>query len=458
MTFSALDSKLTGPLFSTAEMRAAFADDARIAQMLRAEAALAEAEAGHGLAPKGLAPAIRRIKPRDLAVAQLGARTAVAGIPTIPFVTAVEAKLPARLRGHLHKGATSQDILDTALVLQVADGLDLIAADLAAIAAGLARLARAHRVTPQVGRTFGQHAAPITFGYTVATWLSGIAELAAELPHLRARVLAVSLGGPVGTLAGLGDQAAAVRQTYADALGLHATAAAWHALRARPMQTGTWLAGLIGALAKMATDVVHLASTEVGEVSEPHGPGRGGSSAMPHKQNPVSATVILAAHAAAAGHVVTLLNAMAAGHQRPAGAWHGEWHALPQLFGLASGALGQARHLAEGLVVHRKRMRANLDLTGGLLFSNAVAARLAPALGRDAAHRLVAKAADAVRDTGAPLRQVLARQPGIPEGLRQDLDAAFDLKPAIAAAAAATDRILAEAKPSRRPARSRRKA
>lgn len=460
MTFSALDSELTGPLFASAEMRAVFSDRARLAAMLRVEAALARAEAAHGLAAGALAPAIARIAPEDLDVSALGAETATAGIPSIPFAKAVEAQLPEKLRGDFHRGATSQDILDTALVLQIAEGLDLLAADLAVVITSLSRLARRHRKTPQVGRTYGQHAQPITFGCTAAVWLAGIAEIAGDLPGVRERVLTASLDGPVGTLSGLGDKADTVRQAFAAELGLAVSPAPWHVLRSRPVEAGMWLVLLIGALGKMATDVVHLASTEVGEVSEPHASGRGGSSAMPHKRNPVSSTVILAAHAAAGGHLVTLTNAMAAAGQRPAGAWHAEWHALPQLFGLASGALREARRLAEGLVVDKTRMRANLDLTNGLLFAGAVAARLAAKLGRDAAHHVVEKAADRVRATGTPLEQVLAREPAIPERLKGTLASAFDPEPAIDAASAATDRILAATRTTARrtaPPKKRRR-
>ena len=221
-----------------------------------------------------------------------------------------------------------------------------------------------------VGRSFGQHAAPITFGFAVAVWLTGIAEAAAAICRAsRPRVLAASLGGPVGTLAGARRQGARrARRRSPPNFGLTAPAIAWHSLRGRIVETGAWLAMLIGASPRWRPTWSHLASTEVGEVAEPHAPGRGGSSAMPHKRNPVSATVILAAHAAASGHVATLLAAMAAADQRPAGVWHAEWHALPQLFGLASGALREARRLAEGLVVDTARMRANLDLTRGLLF------------------------------------------------------------------------------------------
>jgi 3-carboxy-cis,cis-muconate cycloisomerase len=442
MTFSALDSDLLGPLFASEAMRAVFADEARIAAMLRVEAALAQAEAAVGLVPAALAPAITAIEPASLEPAALGAKTAMAGVPTIPFVKAAQAQLPADLEPHFHKGATTQDIADTALVLQIRKALSLVVSDLATVLDGLGHLARAHRSTPCVGRTYGQHAAPITFGFKAAVWALGIAEVAADLLRIRDGVLRASLAGPVGTLAGLGDQGPEVLQRFAAVLGLLADPVAWHTRRARMAQIGACLATLTGALAKMASDIAHLASTEVGEVAEPYVPGRGGSSAMPHKRNPVSATVILAAQAAAKGHVVTLLDAMSAQHERPAGLWHAEWQALPSLFGLVSGALREAISLAQGLEVDATRMRANLDLTNGLLFTDAAAGRLARHLGRETAHDLVEQGAAAVRADSVSLKDALGLMPQAQ--VVTDLDKAFDLTPAAYAAALWTDRALEE--------------
>jgi 3-carboxy-cis,cis-muconate cycloisomerase len=444
MSFSALDSDLLGQLFASAAMRAAFSDEAHLAGMLRAEAALAWAEGEAGRVPparaSALATAITAIDPATLDRESLAAGTARAGVPVIPFVSAVRGRLPPDLEPAFHKGATTQDIADTALVLQMSAGFALIAQDCAAVIEGLARLAATHRATPCIGRTYGQHAAPISFGYKAATWALGIAEVVDRLPALRGRVLTASLGGPVGTLGAFGAEAEAVATAYAHRLGLAPETVAWHTRRARIAEAGTWLALLLGALAKCAGDIAHLASTEVGEVSEPFVPGRGGSSAMPHKRNPVSATVILAAFGAAKGHAMTLIDAMAAAHERPAGAWHAEWHALPQLFGLASGALRDARSLAEGLVVDAGRMRRNLDLTHGLLFADTAAAAFAGRCGGAQAHALVERAAGEVRTTGRDLRSVLA---AMPEAHGVDLEPAFDLHRPVAAAAAATDRALA---------------
>jgi 3-carboxy-cis,cis-muconate cycloisomerase len=444
VTFAAIDSDLLGPLFATDAMRACFSDAARVGAMLQTEAALARAEAKLSLAPEALADAVAAIDPESLDIVAIGRRTAVTGVPTIPFVKAVQARLPKALEPAFHFGATTQDILDTALTLQMREGLRLVATDLDAILTALARLAEAHRSTPCVGRTYGQHAAPITFGFAVAVWLASVAEFADRLPELRGRVLVASLAGPVGTLAGLGAKGPAVLDTFARELGLGTTPVAWHTRRARVAEAGSWVAGLIGALAKVATDVAHLASTEVAEVSEPYVPGRGGSSAMPHKRNPVSSTVILAAHAAARGHAATLLDAMAAAHERPAGLWHAEWHALPPLFGLVSGALREARALAERLEVHPERMAANLGLTHGLLFADAAAARLGAKLGREAAHALIERAAGEVRRSGEGLQEVLERLPEV-LGVGIDLAGVFDLAPAIAAASPWIDRALGDA-------------
>ncbi len=441
MTFSALDSALLGPLFATDSMRTVFSDAARIAAMVRAESALARAQAAAGLVPEGLATALDGLPDGVLDPAALGRGTALSGVPVIPFVKAVRRHLPADLEGHFHLGATTQDIADTGLVLQLRDAFALVEAECAPILAGLATLAAAHRETPCVGRTYGQQAAPISFGYKAGIWALGLAEVVDQAQSLRQRMLTASLGGPVGTLAALGDRDEAVARAFAAECGLNPDPVAWHTRRGRIVETGSWLARLVGALAKLATDVVNLASTEVGEVAEPHVPGRGGSSAMPHKRNPVSATVILAAFTAAKGHAGALLDAMPAAHERPAGPWHAEWHALPQLFGLASGALREARLLAEGLVVDPARMRANLDLTRGLLFADAAAARLTATLGAAAAHALVERAAGAVRDGQADLRSVLE---AMPETAGVDLGPAFDLAPAVRAAARATDRALAE--------------
>lgn len=443
MSFSALDSQLLGGLFTSPEMAALFSDRRRLQAMLQVEAGLARAQAAFELAPPELAEALDKIDPADFDLAALGAGTALSGVPTIPFVKALQQKLPRTLEPFLHRGATTQDIMDSAQALIIGEALELIAGDLAAILKGLSKLADEQRNTPCVGRSYGQQAAPISFGFRVAVWLTGVAETAARLPQIREACRVASYGGPVGTLASLGDKGPAVLAAFAAELGLRAPPLAWHVRRGAIIALGSWLAEMIGALAKLANDVVSLASTEVGEVAEPFLPGRGGSSAMPHKRNPVSATVIIAASQAAAGLAGGLIASMSAAQERPAGAWHAEWHALPPLFGHAAGALKEARRLAEGMIPDPARMLKNLELTRGLIYADAAAGLLAPMIGRTAAHRLVEEAAADVRDGDRTLFEAILRHPDCPQDLTSAaLAKAFDPAPAVAAAAAWTPRAV----------------
>jgi 3-carboxy-cis,cis-muconate cycloisomerase len=437
MAFSALDSKVTGPLFTPDAMASVFSDEARLAAMLRVEWALAEAQQRHKVIPQGLAAALAAITPARFDLEALGQATALSGVPTIPFVAALRALVPKDCEAFLHTSATTQDILDSALVLQMQAGMALIGTDLRRVCAGLAALAEREAETPCVGRTYGQHAAPVSFGYKVAVWLAGLCDVMEALPSVRAQAFKASLAGPVGTLSGRSERDAAVGHSFADLLGLGYDPLPWHVRRTGPVALACWLGQLIGALAKMAEDVVFLASTEVAEVAEPFIKGRGGSSAMPHKRNPVSATVILAAHRQAPALVAMQMAAMNAAHERPAGAWHGEWAVLPQLFGLAAGALAEAVRLAEGLEVDRARMQHNLGQTRGLIFADAVAVLLARHIGAGAAHHLVAEAADTVRGTGETLQAVLPRLAAWPQAVdAATLGACFDDGPAVGAAAA----------------------
>jgi 3-carboxy-cis,cis-muconate cycloisomerase len=443
MSFSPLDSEIFGRFFAPPCLAAVFADDALIAAMLRAEAALARAQARAGLAPAGLAEAIEAVQPAALDKQALAAGTALAGVPTIAFVKALQKLLPPEFAADLHKGATSQDILDTALALQMAVAFDMLAADLGDVLRALAVLARRHAHTPCIARSYGQHAAPISFGYKAAVWLAGIADAASELDARREAACLVQLGGPVGTLASLGAKGPAVLADYAGELGLGAPTIAWHTRRAGIVAAGQWLATLAGTLAKMASDIVALSSTEIGEASEPHVEGRGGSTAMPHKRNPVAATAILANAQTAGALAAGLSGSLVAAHERPAGAWHAEWHAVASLFGCAGGAVAHARFLAEGLHVDASAMLRNLGATQGLVFADAAASLLAPKLGRAAAHALVERAADTARGSGRDLHAVLAEAD---TGLdAKALAAAFDPLAAVAAAAAWVEPVAARA-------------
>jgi 3-carboxy-cis,cis-muconate cycloisomerase len=446
MPFSPLDSRLLGPLFVRPPMARVFDDTTLIAAMLRVEAALARAEAAVGLVPHELVDALEQLTPADFNLDALGRGTGLAGVPAIPFVKTLQIKLPRDLEPYAHKGATTQDIADTAFVLQMRQAFTLLADDLAGILAGLAKLAERHMRTPCVGRTYGQQAAPVSFGYKVAVWLAGIAEAAARFEEVRGRALVASLGGPVGTLAGLGALGPAVLDQFAAELGLGRPPIAWHVRRAGFAEVGTMLATLLGALGKMAADIAFMAATEVGEVAEPWVKGRGGSSSMPHKRNPVGATVILAAAENAVGLASTLLRSLPATEGRPVGAWHAEWHALPQLFGLASGALAEARTIAEGLEVDAERMLANLNLTRGLIFADGAAAVLAPLMGRGRAHDLVEAAAQTVRRDRVTLGQAILAAPNCPDALdHATLAAALDPTAAIDAAAQWVPPVILEA-------------
>lgn len=435
MSFSPLDSALTGPLFVTPAMRAAFGDTAQLAAMLAFETALARAQADSGIADPALGEALAAITPADFDRAALGAETALAGVPVIPFVAHLRALLPPACARDLHKGATTQDVLDTSLALQIRDGLKVLAPDLRGLIEALHLRAQEHAHSSCAGRTYGQHAAPVTFGFKLAIWLAGICDAIDALDDARSQALRLSLAGPVGTLSGMGspDQAFAIRARMAETLGLTDTPLPWHARRGGLMRLADALRQLLTALAHMAGDLAHLASTEVGEIAEPHQPGRGGSSAMPHKRNPVSCTVILAAQAQARGLAGAFEEAAIGAHERPAGAWHGEWHVLPTLLGLASGALREARVLAEGMEIDVARMRANIDRMRGLLFADAASALLARDMGAAEAKAAVTRAADRVRAEQIDLIDALSEETGHE---RADLVPAFSLDPAITAAAA----------------------
>jgi 3-carboxy-cis,cis-muconate cycloisomerase len=435
MSFSPLDSALTGPLFVTPAMRTVFTDEARLTAMLAFETALARAQAEAGIANVALPEALAAITPADFDLPALGAETALAGVPVIPFVAHLRALLPPDCARDLHKGATTQDVLDTALVLQIRNGLKALAPDLRALIEALHMRAQEHAHSVCAGRTYGQHAAPVTFGFKLAIWLAGICDALEALDDARAGALMVSLGGPVGTLAGIGapDTAFAIRARMAEILGLSDSPLPWHMRRGGLARLADALRRLLAALAHMAGDLAQLASTEVGEIAEPHQPGRGGSSAMPHKRNPVSCTVILAAQAQARGLAASLDEAPIGGHERPAGAWHGEWPVLPMLLGLASGALREAHMLAQGMEIDTTRMRANIDATRGLLFADAASALLTPDMGAAEAKAAVTRAADRVRAEQIDLIDALSAETGRD---RADLTPAFSLEPAIAAAAA----------------------
>jgi 3-carboxy-cis,cis-muconate cycloisomerase len=444
VTVSAIDSAVYGNLFSTAAMRAAFADEARLKRMLEVEAALARAEARLGLIPAEAAAEITakaELAGFDLAAIRAG--TELAGYPIVPLVKALAEACAGDAGRYVHWGATTQDIVDTGLVLQIRDGLDLIDADLAGSAAALAELARRHRDTPMAGRTHLQQALPITFGFKCAVWLAAIQRQQARLARLRQEVLVVQFGGAVGTLASLGADGIRVLEALAAELDLGVPSIAWHVGRDGLAEVASFLGVLTGCLGKIATDVMLLMQTEVDEVREPYQKGRGGSSTMPQKRNPIACELILAAARNVRQLVPVMLDAMLADHERATGPWHAEWVALPQAFALTAGALHHGRAMLEGLEVDPERMRRNLDATRGLISAEAVMMALAPFVGRQEAHHLVADACRTAVAQDRHLLDVLRAAPAITAHLSPErLEALLDPESYTGLAGAFVDRVL----------------
>ncbi|MDN3566333.1 3-carboxy-cis,cis-muconate cycloisomerase [Paeniroseomonas aquatica] len=414
MPVNPADSPVFGALYGTDAMRACMGEMAYLQRMLDVEAALARAQARLGIVPPAAAQAIT-----DAALAEklnlpaLAAATRNTGYPVVGLVRQLSQLAGPDAGRWTHWGATTQDIMDTAVVLQVREGLALIRAELLAVNAGFAQMARTHRATVMAGRTHLQHALPVTFGYKVAVWLSPLLTMLERLDQLRPRVEKLQFGGAAGTLASLGDQGLAVQDALAKELGLASPDIPWHVARDGIAEAVGFLGLLCGALSKIATDVILMMQTEVAEVAEPHQEGRGGSSTMPQKRNPISCEYIIAQSRGVHALVPQMLAAMAQDQERGTGPWQTEPLAVGQAFLLAHGALAQARVLAEGLTVDVARMQRNLDSTGGLIVAEQVMMGLAPALGRGEAHHVVNHACDLALQQGAPLAQVLMADPQV---------------------------------------------
>jgi 3-carboxy-cis,cis-muconate cycloisomerase len=393
MSVSPIDSAVYGGLFTTPAMRAVFADEARLQRMLDVEAALARAEAKLGLIPAAAAEEITA--KADLChfdPAAIGKGTELVGYPIVPLTKALSTACQGDAGRYVHWGATTQDIMDTGLVLQLRDGLELIRRDLEGIEAAIVVLARRYRDIPMAGRTHAQHALPITFGFKCALWLAPLQRHLDRLDRLSGDIAVVQFGGAVGTLASLGSDGIRVMTALAEELGLSVPPIAWHVGRDGLAEVASFLGLLTGSLGKIATDIALLMQAEIGEVAEPYEKGRGGSSTMPQKRNPIACEFILACATNVRQLVPVMLDAMVQDHERATGPWHAEWVALPQAFALSAGALHHARAMLEGLVVDPARMRRNLDATRGMISAEAVMMALAPHVGRDEAHHLVAAA------------------------------------------------------------------
>ncbi|MEV0318483.1 3-carboxy-cis,cis-muconate cycloisomerase [Streptomyces sp. NPDC050658] len=439
------DSGLLAPGRAGSPAEAATGDRAFLRAMLEAEAALTRAQATVGLAPREAASAVAEaVAGAPVDVRDIALRARSGGNPVIPLVADLTAAVPEAAAPYVHRGATSQDIMDTAMMLVAARVLDLVLADLSRTERALARLAAEHRDTVLPGRTLTQHAVPTTFGLKAAGWRSLVLDARDRLTAVRAS-LPAQLGGAGGTLAAFDAYADGGHGTaqglvaaYAHQLGLAEPVLPWHTLRTPIADLASALAFTGGALGKAAADVLTLSRTEIGELSEGSG---GGSSAMPHKANPVGATLIAAAARRAPALAATLHASMTAQDERPAGAWHAEWEPLRDLLRTVGGAAGNAAELAENLRVHPERMRRHVGLTHGLIVSERLAAELTPLVGRARAKQLLTSAARRTHDEGRALAEVLADEPSL-TGLGLDLAELTDPARYTGSAGTLTDRAL----------------
>lgn len=434
------DTGLLAPGWTGSPAASATSDTAYLRALLDAESALTRAQAALGLAPAEAATAVTTAADADrFDVRSLVERSRAGGNPVIPLVADLTKAVGGEYGPYVHRGATSQDIMDTATMLVASRTLDLVLGDLARTERALSGLAAAHRDTAMPGRTLTQHAVPTTFGLKAAGWRSLVLDARDRVRAVRSG-LPVQLGGAAGTLAAFtaygAEDALALPDAYARELGLAAPLLPWHTLRTPIADLAGCLAFAAGALGKVAADVLVLCRTEIAEVSEGSG---GGSSAMPHKANPVRSTLIAAAARRAPQLAAVLYGSLVAEDERPAGAWHAEWEPLRDLLRLVGGAARDAAELAEGLRVHPGVMREHLDLTHGLIVSERLSAELAPLLGRTRAKELLTEVARRTYAEGRPLAELLAEEPELKD---LDLSALTDPARYTGSAGALTDRAL----------------
>ncbi len=435
---SEADIGLLSPGYAGTPVAAATGDAAFLQAMLDAEAALTRAQAAVGLAPAEAGQAVTRAaRAGAFDLRSLAVRARSGGNPVIPLVADLTRAVPEPYAGFVHRGATSQDILDTAAMLVADRARRLILADLARTATTLAALAAAHRATPIPGRTLTQHAVPTTFGLKAAGWRALLLD---AHDRLAAVVLPAQLGGAAGTLAAFGEQALPLAQHFAAETGLAPAPLPWHVLRTPVAELGAALALTGGALGKLAADVLVLSRTEIGELAEGSG---GGSSAMPHKANPVRSVLIASAARRLPSLAAVLFAAMSAEDERPAGAWHSEWQPLREALRLVGGAAQDAAELTAGLHVAEQRMRAHLDLTRGLIVSERLLAALEPQLGRSEARAVLTRASRRAAAEAIGLDEALADEPTVTGVLDpEQLSTLLDPTGYTGAATALTDRAL----------------
>jgi 3-carboxy-cis,cis-muconate cycloisomerase len=444
MTASIIDSRIFGDMFSDAPMRQVWSDENRTAKYLDIERALAKVQGQLGLIPQEAADEIvRHCELSMIDWDKLKAKTEQIGYPIIAVVNQINANCRDRLGEYCHWGTTTQDITDTAAVLQMREGLALVEQDLADISDALAALAATHRDTPIIGRSNLQQATPITFGYKMASILAGIERHRERLSQLKPRVLMGEFGGASGTLSSLETGAMETQAALMQELGLAQPLISWHTVRDTIAEVGAFLGLVGGSLGKIAMDVKLLMQTEVAEVFEPYAPGRGSSSTMPQKRNPISCLYIHACISVVRQHAASLMEAMVADHERSTGPWEIEWVALPEIFCLLSGALKQTKFVLQGLEVDAVRMRANMDITHGLVMSESVMMGLGPHIGREYAHDLVYDLCRQALREQRPLIDILEAHPEINAHLnRAQLEALCNPINHLGQAGVMVDRVL----------------
>ena len=442
-----LDSILFRDAFGTPAMREVFSDFSLICRYAEVEIALARAEARCGVIPVEAAEEIaKRTNVSGLDFELLRHETDIVGYPILPLVQQM-AKQCGEAGRYVHWGATTQDIMDTAVILQVRDGLKIIEADIAALRGILADLSRRYRDTPMAGRTHLQQALPVTFGYKTAIYLAMFDRHAERLEQLKPRVLVGQFAGAAGTLASLGDNGLDVQKALCEELGLGIPVSTWHVARDGLAEVVNFFGLVTGSLGKIALDIMIMASTEFGELYEPFVKGRGASSTMPQKRNPISSELMLAASKGVRQHAGLMLDAMVQDFERATGPWHVEWMAIPESFVLTAGALHQAKFALAGLIVDEKQMAKNLDISRGLIVAEAVMMGLAPALGRQQAHDVVYDACRIANEKGMTLADALAADPLVSARMdRATIDRLTSPKNYLGLAPEMVDRVLAAVK------------
>lgn len=440
--------QLLDPLLRAGPVREIFSDLGTVQAMLDFEAALARAQAAVDvIPPTAVAAIVAACNATDFDLTALAEKAALGGNLAIPLVQQLTARVravDAQAARFVHWGATSQDAIDTGLMLQLRAALTLIDADLERLVAALVLQIKMHRGTVMIGRTWMQHALPTILGLKLAGTLDAVLRHRQRLAEVRSRCSVVQLGGAAGTLASLGEQGLAVGVALAHELQLEYPDTPWHGQRDRIAEVAAWFGGLTGTLGKLARDVSLMTQTEVGELAEGAGPGRGGSSTMPHKRNPVNCATVLAAAVRVPALVATVLAAMVQEHERGLGGWHAEWESLPELIQLAAGALHGSVDLIAGLEIHPDAMRGNLDCTHGLIMAEAVMMALGDAVGRMDAHHLIEAACRQALAEGRHLRAVLGDNTDVCRHLSaQDLDRLLDPMHYTGVAQLCIDRVLA---------------